>query len=636
MRIFIFFLVFILFYPIQAQITFVDVEFENALLSAAPTNTVAKVNGVGVAVDTNLNGTIEQAEAALIEELDLNQYSNFAAITDVTELSYFTALHSFYASGTGIQYLDFSQCQGILNLDISNTPMVSITFKNGITNPFFDIFNCINTPNLAYLCVDAAEEYIIWEFFASCNNAAISTNSFCSSAPGGNFSTIKGGHKVDLNLNGCDPNDQTVIPYFELDVMDSMGNNTTLFSVSNGTYTFNSGNLGNHTITPISPNPTYWSIAPNPASVNVAAFNNQYIQDFCITPIGTFNDIFIYLYPTSAFNPNLPSTYKIGLRNIGNTIMSGSVDFSYNANYMTFVSASPAQSSVAGGVISWNFSNLLPFQTEFYELTLQLNLPTDPNFPVNIGDVFCFDATANPIAGDVSPSNNVFTNCRTVTNSYDPNDKTCLEGETVGVDKIGEFVHYMIRFENIGTANAINVNIIDELDDSKFDVSTFKPIGGSHNFTTEVKDNVVHFSFDNIQLPFNQPDSQGYVLYKIKTLSSLNEGDTFSNQADIYFDYNPPIVTNNYTTEIISLEVEDLNRVNNKSVIVSPNPVGNVLQLVTDETLKKFEIYDLSGKLMKVSIGNQKLQEVSQLPKGVYVIKVHTSDSIIEEKFIKK
>ncbi len=53
---------------------------------------------------------------------------------------------------------------------------------------------------------------------------------------------------------------------------------------------------------------------------------------------------------------------------------------------------------------------------------------------------------------------------QTVVNSFDPNDKTCLEGATIPPSAVGKYVHYMIRFENKGTAEAQNVVVKDMID----------------------------------------------------------------------------------------------------------------------------------------------------------------------------
>ncbi|MBK8601206.1 MAG: hypothetical protein IPN80_12255 [Flavobacterium sp.] len=77
----------------------------------------------------------------------------------------------------------------------------------------------------------------------------------------------------------------------------------------------------------------------------------------------------------------------------------------------------------------------------------------------------------------------------------------------------------------------------DIIDMSKFDINTLIPIKGSHNFETRISNtNKVEFIFQNINLPFDDFNNDGYVSFKIKTKPSLVIGDTFSNLGNIYFE----------------------------------------------------------------------------------------------------
>src|SRR5690606_33749868 len=118
-------------------------------------------------------------------------------------------------------------------------------------------------------------------------------------------------------------------------------------------------------------------------------------------------------------------------------------------------------SSQSAGNLSWSYANLLPFETREIIFSLLLNTPTHPDFPLNGGDIVDYTATIGYGAVDETPVNNIFTLNQTLVNSYDPNDITCLEGNTVTPEYIGNFVHYIIRFENNGTANATNVVVRD-------------------------------------------------------------------------------------------------------------------------------------------------------------------------------
>ena len=99
--------------------------------------------------------------------------------------------------------------------------------------------------------------------------------------------------------------------------------------------------------------------------------------------------------------------------------------------------------------MSWDFANLLPFESRSINVIMQINAPTDTN-PVNIGDVLQFTSSIMPMAGDESTVDNLFQLNQTVVGSFDPNDITCIEGEVVAPSYIGEYLHYVINFENTG------------------------------------------------------------------------------------------------------------------------------------------------------------------------------------------
>src|SRR5690606_17639227 len=132
--------------------------------------------------------------------------------------------------------------------------------------------------------------------------------------------------------------------------------------------------------------------------------------------------------------------------------------------------------------------------------------------PLVSGDGLNFSAQIDPTNNEETPDDNMFILQQTVVNSFDPNDKTCLQGDIINVDEVGGYVHYVIRFENTGTSNAENIVIKDMIDTAKYDINTLKPLTGSHSFVTKIKDiNKVEFIFENINLPFEDDTNDGYV-----------------------------------------------------------------------------------------------------------------------------
>jgi uncharacterized repeat protein (TIGR01451 family) len=133
--------------------------------------------------------------------------------------------------------------------------------------------------------------------------------------------------------------------------------------------------------------------------------------------------------------------------------------------------------------------------------------------------------------------------------AFDPNDKQVYPQGTgeEGYILADQDLLYTIRFQNTGTAPAVNVYILDEID-TDLQLGSLEVLESSHPMFTEVLDNnTVKFRFDNIMLPDstnNEPESHGFVTYRISMQPGLQPGEEITNTAGIYFDFNAPIITN--------------------------------------------------------------------------------------------
>lgn len=165
------------------------------------------------------------------------------------------------------------------------------------------------------------------------------------------------------------------------------------------------------------------------------------------------------------------------------------------------------------------------------------------------------------------------------------------------------------------------------------------PISASHSYVTKISDgNKVEFIFENINLPFNNVNRNGYIAFKIKTLPTLKVGDSFTNEANIYFDYNFPILTNKATSTFKILGTQDFEF--SKYFNLFPNPANDVLNITTksNNEIKSITIYDILGQLV-IAIPNAEnvsKVDVSKLNTGNYILKIKTEKGYSVKKFIKK
>ncbi|WP_432672706.1 DUF7619 domain-containing protein [Flavobacterium sp. SM2513] len=360
---------------------------------------------------------------------------------------------------------------------------------------------------------------------------------------------------------------------------------------------------------------------------------------FPITLTQTYNDVEVSLIALAVPRPGFPYTHQIVYKNVGHNPSSGTITYTKSNANIAITSTTPSETTTTSDGFTYNYTNLLPGQTATILVNMQVGtIPT-----VNLGDIVPNTVSIAPIESDVNLTNNSFTIVQTVVGSYDPNDKTEARGESVQIGQFaqGDYLYYTIRFQNTGTASAETVRIEDNLT-SDFDFASVRMISASHDYTMERINNKLVWTSNTINLPSenaNEPGSHGYVLFKIKLNTGFAVGDVIENTAEIYFDFNPAIITNTFqTTFVPNLSTGSFEASN---LVVYPNPAREVVQITLQnatETMSKVVIYDIIGKAIKIISGDNAQQatvNVSDLSKGVYMIEI-TTDSNLKQirKFI--
>lgn len=548
------------------------------------------------------------------------------------DVSSLTNLQTLYCNNNQIPNLNLSGLTNLQTLYCHNNQLTTLLMKNGsIENYLYFGGN----PNLQYICADEeqipdVQSKITQYGYTNCN-----VNSYCTFTPGGSFFTIQGENHYDENNNGCDATD---IHFPNLKLAFTNGTATVnLIPNSSGNYQYDV-QASTQTFTPILENPNYYNVFPTTATVTFPTTASPFVQDFCVTPNGTHPDLEVVILPIDGARPGFDAHYKIVYKNKGNQTQSGSINLAFNDAVLDLVSATPGVSTQVLNALSWNFSNLHPFESRVILFTLNVNSQMETP-PVNSGYILNYSATVSSSTADETPTDNTFAFNQTVVNSLDPNEKVCLEGNTIAPEKVGDFVHYIIRFENDGTANAQNIVVKDMIDTAKFDIATLIPESGSATYTTRITNtNQVEFIFQNINLPFAAGTNTGYVAFKIKTKPTLVASNTFSNTASIYFDYNFPIITNTATTTIQALATQDFEFGNYFTLY--PNPAKNVLNISTKSSIEvhSITIYNLLGQVVLAIPNAQNLNtvDISSLKTGHYFLKITSDKGSATEKFMKE
>ena len=136
--------------------------------------------------------------------------------------------------------------------------------------------------------------------------------------------------------------------------------------------------------------------------------------------------------------------------------------------------------------------------------------------------------------------------------SWDPNEKVAPAGYgPEGFITSAGRMNYQILFENLpaATAPAWRVIIVDTLSDV-FDWETVEFGKTSHEGEEYVwkmtrDGNILRWEIEDIELVpnVNPPEGEGYVTFSVMAKEGLPSGTKLRNRAEIIFDFNPPIIT---------------------------------------------------------------------------------------------
>ena len=269
----------------------------------------------------------------------------------------------------------------------------------------------------------------------------------------------------------------------------------------------------------------------------------------------------------------------------------------------------------------WVIESIPIFSTAYVHF--EMLIPYDFDL---LGDTIHALADVWSLDDDFTPLNNSDTTFKVISAAYDPNRITAEPAGTTEwgyVDPDLEQLTYLIEFQNTGNDTADLVVLIDTLPAELIQVS-LKMLGASHPYEMQMQDNgMVKWIFENIQLPdstTNEAESQGFVLYNIKLQAGLPEGTQFGNKAEIYFDTNPPIITN---TAFTTLETYIPQAIPASYPVFQlhlfPNPTDDMLRIYVDRDADFYICGSLGERYLmgRLTVGENRLT-VGNIPVGQY------------------
>lgn len=253
--------------------------------------------------------------------------------------------------------------------------------------------------------------------------------------------------------------------------------------------------------------------------------------------------------------------------------------------------------------------------------------------------------------------------CLEIIDSYDPNDKKALPS---GITS-NRYVHpdsrigYTIRFQNTGSDTAYTVIVVDTLS-QQLDLTTIQLGAYSHNYEFDIRrgnngEPVLMFTFKEINLVdslTDEPNSNGFFSYSIKALDGTVNNTVVHNEADIYFDYNLPIITNDSWVTISDTVIQGtpidvkerlitaVEEFEDQRLILYPNPFSEIVTVVIPTTLvgsSTVRVIDMVGReVYSISTKTNGAIQIdgTLFGNGVYVVELSNSYQVIGRSKIVK
>jgi uncharacterized repeat protein (TIGR01451 family) len=395
-------------------------------------------------------------------------------------------------------------------------------------------------------------------------------------------------------------------------------NGTNIIYESNPANTYTLGyNLFNNCTGEYNVSLTDYTNVSVPIGSGITTYNFPITQNPC-------QDIQIHISgwaPRPGFEYGNYITYK----NVGNQVMNaGTITYTKDpALFITSISAASAITTATG--FSYSFTNLLPNETRTVYVTMYV-----PVIPiVALGQLVNTSVSITTPINDINPSNNSDTLTQPIVGSYDPNDKTESHGGKILHSSFtaNDYLTYMIRFENTGTASAINIRVNDILDE-KLDETSLKMVRASHSYVLDRVGSSLTWRFDGVNLPpsvlNDEITGHGYIVFQVKPKPGFALGDIIPNTADIYFDFNPAIVTNTCTTEFVPFL--GVNAFDSYTFEYHPNPTSGIVTFAMKNTaiIDNIEVTDVLGKTLISKTVHFSYADIdlSSLNQGIYLVKL--------------
>ncbi len=453
----------------------------------------------------------------------------------------------------------------------------------------------------------------------------ISTNvtpNDCTTITEENASEVCGVVFYDENKNCVQDNDEPGIPNMKMILQP--GNISTITN-DNGEYSVLAA-PGRYTIEQDATGTNWNPTCTVEQTVDVAGIGGQFCgNNFADTASCALPDLQVEI-SASAHRVGFENLIALTYRNVGTqTATNVNLTIMFGNEIIPLESSIPWDLAV-GGDRRWNLGDV-PMGT-----AVTIYIKDSVSINTIVGENIIMKASLYGSEDDCDGMDNIIVDTQPAVGAVDPND--ILVNPEGYIDNDQELI-YKIRFQNVGNATVSTVRIEDRLPEH-LDLSSLQIGVASHNYRFEIQDdNRLVWTFENINMPdslTNEPESHGFVTFKILPKQGLEDGTTIENKASIFFDNVAPLVTNT-VINIIGMPEGVIAEAGQLQIFPNPMVAESNIRIVPFEGGKvnifSIDVYDVLGKKVYEDAGFSQerfLLKRNNLQSGYYFIKAIGED----------
>ena len=445
--------------------------------------------------------------------------------------------------------------------------------------------------------------------------------------------SLQGNVYWDENLDSLRNSEELVVPNTRITAFNGLDEEFYAFSDDFGNFKFFL-EPNDYILFATPPNECWQTLAPEQLLVDYSGgtpINSIY---FRMENLGSDKPVFSASITRQPTRCGFTVRYFVTLSNDGCRTFDGTAKFELDTRVQSYSNISLSEYTLEGNTINLNVQELGPGQKLRFDFLVQV--PGVEFLGEEMTDqIQVFDDISN----ETVYSNSFYSE---ITCAYDPNDKLASPdrrrtyGEAYILD---EKMTYTIRFQNTGTDTAFNIRLADTLSEL-LDISTFRPVDASHDYSVllNAQERTLQVFFEDILLPdsnVNYIGSNGFFTFEIKPVEMLPEFTPITNQAAIYFDFNPPIITNlvkNTYVSDLSL-VTSTKYIDTSSIDLFPNPTNGHVFIESEHPIQHISVLDAAGAKLPFRSMNG-LSQIEIKANGICFIKIQTHQSTITKKVV--